>query len=200
MFGSAEGTDVLVIRRLSVRKPSENKTDRRDPASTHALMVTGDKMSRPPSSQTTPQFHRVSDRDLTEIELHSVDSINDLHRTHPEHSHKGVRPPHPAYTPSLNGNVYAGHREQQVSSKWQSRLQEMLTPSSSRAYAMGCAVITLLLLTVLLIFFFLVQQGGAIKTLTEAVREKEAAAKELSLLIQELQVLRHNLTATKRGT
>ncbi len=47
-------------------------------------------MSRPPSSQTTPQFHRVSDRDLTEIELHSVDSINDLHRTHPEHSHKGT--------------------------------------------------------------------------------------------------------------
>lgn len=46
-------------------------------------------MSRPSSTQTTPQFYRVSDRDLTEIELHSVDSINDLHRTHPEHSHKG---------------------------------------------------------------------------------------------------------------
>lgn len=47
-------------------------------------------MSRPPSSQTTPQFYRVSERDLTEIELHSVDSINDLHRTHHEHSHKGT--------------------------------------------------------------------------------------------------------------
>lgn len=50
----------------------------------------GDEMSRPPSSQTTPQFYRVSERDLTEIELHSVDSINDLHRTHAEHSHKGT--------------------------------------------------------------------------------------------------------------
>uniref|UniRef100_A0A3Q2ZGS4 Si:dkey-20d21.12 n=1 Tax=Kryptolebias marmoratus TaxID=37003 RepID=A0A3Q2ZGS4_KRYMA len=118
-------------------------------------------------------------RDLTEIELHSVDSINDLHRTHPEHSHK-MRPPRPAYPPSLNGNLCThdgtavGHRERPLSSKWQRRLQEMLTPSSSRAYAMSCAIITLLLLTVLLIFYFL-QQGGMIRTLTEAVREEEAA-------------------------
>ncbi|XP_068997559.1 uncharacterized protein [Embiotoca jacksoni] len=162
-------------------------------------------MSRPPSSQTTPQFYRVSERDLTEIELHSVDSINDLHRTHPEHSHKGMRPPRPAYTPSPNGNLYAcetaavNQQGRPVISKWQSRLQDMLTPSSSRAYAMGCAIITLLLLTVLLIFYFLVQQGGAIRMLTEAAREKESAASELSLLIQELQALRQNLTVI-RGT
>jgi len=72
-----------------------------------------------------------------------------------------MRPPRPAYTPSLNGNLYTcdvtavNQRGHPVSSKWQSRLQEMLTPSSSRAYAMGCAIITLLLLTVLLIFYFL---------------------------------------------
>ncbi|XP_037628266.1 uncharacterized protein si:dkey-20d21.12 [Sebastes umbrosus] len=163
-------------------------------------------MSRPSSSQTTPQFHRVSSRDLTEIELHSVDSINDLHRTHPEHSHKGVRPPRPAYSPSSNGNLYTcdmtavNQRGRPVNSQWQSRLHDMLTPSSSRAYAMGCAIITLLLLTVLLIFYFLVQQGGAVRMLTEAVREKEAVATELSLLIQELQTLRHNLTAMRGGT
>lgn len=45
-----------------------------------------------------------------------------------------------------------------------------------------------------------VQQGSAIRMLTEAVREKEAAATELSLLIQELQMLRHNLTAARGGT
>ncbi|XP_056241898.1 uncharacterized protein si:dkey-20d21.12 [Seriola aureovittata] len=161
-------------------------------------------MSRPPSSQTTPQLYRVSDRDLTEIELHSVDSINDLHRTH--HEHKGMRPPRPAYTPSPNGNLFTrditavNQRGPPVSSQWQSHLQDMLTPSSSRAYALGCAIITLLLLTVFLIFYFLVQQGGAIRMLTEAVREKEAAATELSLLIQELQALRHNLTATRGRT
>lgn len=72
-----------------------------------------------------------------------------------------MRPPRPAYTPSPNGNVFAPdvtavrHRGHQVSSQWQSRLQDMLTPSSSRAYAMGCAIITLLLLTVFLIFYFL---------------------------------------------
>ncbi|XP_034027452.1 uncharacterized protein si:dkey-20d21.12 isoform X2 [Thalassophryne amazonica] len=120
----------------------------------------GVEMSRPPSSQTTPQFSRVSDRDLTEIELHSVDSINDLHRSHPEHGHKGLKPPRPAYTPSPNGNLYScdmtavNQRGHGVSSKWQSRLQDLLTPSSSRAYAMGYAIITLLLLTVLLIFYF----------------------------------------------
>uniref|UniRef100_A0A3Q2GH78 Si:dkey-20d21.12 n=1 Tax=Cyprinodon variegatus TaxID=28743 RepID=A0A3Q2GH78_CYPVA len=116
-------------------------------------------MSRPPSSQTTPQFYRVSERDLTEIELHSVDSINDLHRTHAEHSHK-TKPPRPAYTPSPNGNLFThgaagSQRGPSLNSKWQRRLQDMLTPSSSRAYAMGCAIITLLLLTVLLIFYFL---------------------------------------------
>lgn len=163
-------------------------------------------MSRPPSSQTTPQFYRVSERDLTEIELHSVDSINDLHRTHHDNSQKVIRPPRPAYTPSPNGNLYtcdvspANQRDRQPSGKWQTRLQDMLTPSSSHAYAMSCAIITLLLLTVLLIFYFLVQQGGAIQMLTEAVREKEATAKELSQLIQELQALRHNLTAMGEGT
>lgn len=48
--------------------------------------------------------------------------------------------------------------------------------------------------------FTLVQQGGAVHRLTEALREKEAAAAELSLLIQELQVLRHNLTALRGRT
>lgn len=43
-----------------------------------------------------------------------------------------------------------------------------------------------------------VQQGGAVERLTEALKEKEAAATELSLLIQELQALRHNLTALRR--
>ncbi|XP_055021501.1 uncharacterized protein si:dkey-20d21.12 [Boleophthalmus pectinirostris] len=156
-------------------------------------------MSRPPSSQTTPQFYRVSERDLTEIELHSVDSINDLHRTHPDHNHK-VRPPRPAYTPSLNGNLHcfdalAVNQTSRPISSWQRRLQDMFTPTSSRAYALGCAIVTLLLLTVLLIFYFLVQQGGAIRMLTEAVKEKKTASTELTLLIQELHKLRHNLTA-----
>nr|XP_040048719.1 uncharacterized protein si:dkey-20d21.12 [Gasterosteus aculeatus aculeatus] len=163
-------------------------------------------MSRPPSSQTTPQFYRVSDRDLTEIELHSVDSINDLHRVHPELSHKGMRPPRPAYSPSSNGNLYTSdltavnQRGRPISCKWQRGLQDLLTASSSHAYAMGCAIVTLLLITVLLIFYFLVQQGGAVRTLTEAVKEKQAAATQLSLLIQELQALRHNLTAMRGGT
>lgn len=45
-----------------------------------------------------------------------------------------------------------------------------------------------------------VQQGGAVQRLTEALKQKEAAATELSLLIQELQALRHNLTALREAT
>nr|XP_057939255.1 uncharacterized protein si:dkey-20d21.12 [Doryrhamphus excisus]XP_057939256.1 uncharacterized protein si:dkey-20d21.12 [Doryrhamphus excisus] len=158
-------------------------------------------MSRPPS-QTTPQAYRVSDKDLTEIELHSVDSINDLHRTHPDHNHKGSRPPRPTYTPSVNGTPHVHHMTSvgRRGGKWQSHLQDMLTPSSSRAYAMACAVITLLLITLLLIFYFLVQQGSALWRLTEAVREKEASAAELTLLIQQLQELTLNLTVTRGRT
>lgn len=199
----------MEIRRVLVRKLFQQEGISKLIKLSRAF-VHGDRrqetMSRPPSSQTTPQFYRVSERDLTEVELHSVDSINDLHRMHHDHGHKGMRPPRPTYTPSVNGNLFtcdvtgANQRHQPASSKWQSRLQDMLTPSSSRAYAMGCAIVTLLLLTVFLIFYFLVQQGGAIQMLTEAVREKEAAATELTLLIQELQALRHNLTAMGRGT
>lgn len=43
----------------------------------------------------------------------------------------------------------------------------------------------------------LVQQGGTVQRLTEALKEKEVTATELTLLIQELQVLRHNLTALR---
>lgn len=49
----------------------------------------------------------------------------------------------------------------------------------------------------LMAVFTPVQQGGAVHRLTEALKEREAAATELSLLIEELQALRHNLTALR---
>lgn len=45
-----------------------------------------------------------------------------------------------------------------------------------------------------------VQQGGAVRRLTEALQQKEAAATELSQLIQELQALRLNITALRGAT
>ncbi|XP_034152005.1 uncharacterized protein si:dkey-20d21.12 isoform X2 [Esox lucius] len=87
------------------------------------------------SSTATRVFGtRISDRDLTEIELHSVESINDLHRTHPEPNHK-------------------------------------------------------------------VRQGSALQSLSEAVRTGEqAVALRISELIQELKILRNNLTAITEGS
>ncbi|XP_051915536.1 uncharacterized protein si:dkey-20d21.12 [Hippocampus zosterae] len=152
-------------------------------------------------SQITLQTYRINDKDLTEIELHSVDSINDLHRTYPEHNHKGPRPPRPAFPPSVNGTLHTHHmRYVSGASKWQSRVRDTLIPNTSQAYAMACALITLLLLTLVLIFYFLVQQGGALKRLTEALREKEAAVTQLSALIQQLQALTLNMTATRGRT
>lgn len=44
-----------------------------------------------------------------------------------------------------------------------------------------------------------VQQGSTLRSLTKAVRERQAAALEISQLIQELQALRHNLSAITEG-
>ncbi|CAL8319010.1 unnamed protein product [Merluccius merluccius] len=162
-------------------------------------------MSRPPSTHTPPpQSYRVSERDLTEIQLHSVDSINDLHRT----EHRGVRPPlSPAHSPSANGNLrFHGEADvhptgRTVGSQWQKHFRDTWRSSSGspRVAAAAGGVITLLLLTLVFSVYFLVQQGGAIRTLTEAVREKQDVAMEISRLIQELQALRHNLTALRDG-
>lgn len=45
--------------------------------------------AKSPSSPSAG-FVWISDKDMTEIELHSVDSINDLHRTNTEHHSKGI--------------------------------------------------------------------------------------------------------------
>ncbi|XP_056453290.1 uncharacterized protein si:dkey-20d21.12 [Gadus chalcogrammus] len=161
-------------------------------------------MSRPPSTHTTPQSYRISDRDLTEIQLHSVDSINDLHRMHPEHGHRGIRPPlSPAHSPSSNGNpCFPGRTDvnelgQPISAKLQKHLGETWGSGSSRVYIAACGLIAFLLLMLFVTVYFLVQQGGAMRTLTEAVREKQDVSMEISKLIQELQALRHNLTALR---
>lgn len=110
-----------------------------------------DKQTDSPTGRTqinTDTLNQSQKRDCTLTQLDSV-------------FESGMRPPRPAYTPSLNGNLYTydmaamNRRGHPAGSKWQSRLQDMLTPTSSRAYAMGCVIITLLLLTVLLIFYFL---------------------------------------------
>ncbi|XP_036388344.1 uncharacterized protein si:dkey-20d21.12 [Megalops cyprinoides] len=150
------------------------------------------------SPSPAPVFIRISDRDLTEIELHSVESINDLHRTHTEQPPKGSRQPRPQ-APSTNGNlqihdmpvVYQTGYSMRRS--WYRQLRGFCASTVCR-YSWGCVAVTLMLLTLLLIIYFLVQQGSALHLLSQVVRDKEAANLEISLLIQELQDLRKNLT------
>ncbi|KAJ8394836.1 hypothetical protein AAFF_G00041910 [Aldrovandia affinis] len=156
-------------------------------------------MKTAPSS--TPDFFRISDRDLTEVELHSVDSINDLHRTHPEQLHKGSRRPYPQ-VPSTNGNLHIhsipvlcqpGHSTRR---RWCGRIFSYCTPTVCR-YTCGCVAVGLMLMALFVIFLFLVQQGGALRMLSQMAEDRQAASLEISQLIQELQELRRNLTAIK---
>ncbi|XP_061745327.1 uncharacterized protein si:dkey-20d21.12 isoform X2 [Nerophis ophidion] len=112
----------------------------------------------------------------------------------------GSRPPRPTYTPSVNGHVRHVTGAGRQGGQWPSGIQDMLSGSWSRVYAMACGVTTLLLITLLLMFYFLVQQGSVLWRLTDAVRDKEANTAELSLLIQQLQQLTRNLTATRGPT
>ncbi|XP_034152002.1 uncharacterized protein si:dkey-20d21.12 isoform X1 [Esox lucius] len=158
------------------------------------------------SSTATRVFGtRISDRDLTEIELHSVESINDLHRTHPEPNHKGSRRPPLPPAPSTNGNLHPRDRPfisqtgRPIKRRWQNTLRDLLTPKSCR-HTWAVAVTALMLLTILFICF-LVRQGSALQSLSEAVRTGEqAVALRISELIQELKILRNNLTAITEGS
>ncbi|KAK9970483.1 hypothetical protein ABG768_026426 [Culter alburnus] len=148
-----------------------------------------------------PAFVRVSERDLTEIELHSVDSINDLHRTHSEQHSKGVQPPRPP-PPSTNGNLQMQDRAvvyqtgQPVRRPCVSRLNDICT-STRRHYFLACAAIIAFLLTLILIFSFLVQQSSALHTLLEMVKQKQETAEDISQLLQQLHKLHINLTGQR---
>ncbi|XP_051949972.1 uncharacterized protein si:dkey-20d21.12 [Xyrauchen texanus] len=150
-------------------------------------------------STPPPAFVRVSDRDLTEIELHSVDSINDLHRTHFEQHNKGVIPPRPP-PPSTNGILHMQDRPVDCQTAQSSRrpcvssLNDICTSARWR-YFLACAAIIVALLALILIFSFLVQQSSALHTLLEMVKQKPEAAEEISLLLQEVHKMHLNLTA-----
>ncbi|TRZ02697.1 hypothetical protein DNTS_022672 [Danionella cerebrum] len=113
------------------------------------------------SPSPPPAFVRVSERDLTEIELHSVDSINDLHRSHSEQNSKGVQPPRPP-PPSTNGNIHtldrlAFHQTPQTSRRPCGSSLNNLCSSNKRRYFLACTVTVAFLLTLILIFSFLVK-------------------------------------------
>ncbi|XP_076860073.1 uncharacterized protein LOC143513032 [Brachyhypopomus gauderio] len=146
-------------------------------------------------------FVQISDKDLTEIELHSVDSISDLHRTHPEQHGKGSRPPRPR-PPSINGKLQTldrpvacqtGHRMRTSRLK---QLSSTCVPFTWR-YSVACVAVILVLITLILIFSFLVQQSRALHTLSEMVSQRQETAEEISILVQELQDLRRNLTTSR---
>ncbi|XP_047656079.1 uncharacterized protein si:dkey-20d21.12 [Tachysurus fulvidraco] len=162
----------------------------------HSQGVLARSPPTPPSA-----FVHISDKDMTEIELHTVDSISDLHRTHSEQHCKGVRPPRPQ-PPSINGNLQMIDRPVVCQTGYRmrgshlSQLNDMWT-SSKCGYTLTCVAVVLILLTVILIFSFLVQQSRTLHRLAEALTQRQETTEEISIIFQELQALRKNLTALK---
>ncbi|XP_056628644.1 uncharacterized protein si:dkey-20d21.12 [Triplophysa dalaica] len=150
-------------------------------------------------STPSPSPAFVSERDLTEIELHSVESISDLHRTNTEQHSKGVLPPRPP-PPSTNGTLQMQDRivvcqTGQSPRCWPSvsRLNDICT-STRWHHSLACAAVIVFLLTLILIFAFLVHQSNALQTLLEVMKQKQETSEEISQLLQGLQKLRFNLT------
>ncbi|KAI7797605.1 uncharacterized protein si:dkey-20d21.12 [Triplophysa rosa] len=149
-------------------------------------------------STPSPPPAFVSDRDLTEIELHSVESISDLHRTNTEQHSKGVLPPRPP-PPSTNGTLQMQDRivvyqtGQSAGRPCVSRLKDICT-STRWHYFLACAAIIVFLLTLILIFAFLVHQSNALQTLLEVMKQQQKTFEEISQFLQGPQKLRFNLT------
>ncbi|KAK7884609.1 hypothetical protein WMY93_027732 [Mugilogobius chulae] len=74
---------------------------------------------------------------------------------------------------------------------------DMFTPTSSRAYALGCAIVTLLLLTVLLIFYFWFNRE-AYPNADRGSERKENGDGRADFADSGTTKLRHNLTALAR--
>ncbi|KAF4072473.1 hypothetical protein AMELA_G00263360 [Ameiurus melas] len=181
-----------------------NKANQRDGPTTRFICYTSlpplGVSVRSPSSPSSA-FVPISDKDMTEIELHSVDSISDLHRTHPEQHSKGVRPPRPQ-PPSINGNLQMIDRPVVCQTGYRmrrshlSKLSDMWTSSKWR-YSLTCVAVMLILLTVILIFIVLVQQSRTLHRLAEVLSQRQETADKTSIIFEELQTLRRNLTPLK---
>uniref|UniRef100_W5NAC7 Si:dkey-20d21.12 n=1 Tax=Lepisosteus oculatus TaxID=7918 RepID=W5NAC7_LEPOC len=150
-------------------------------------------------------FVRISDRDLTEIELHSVDSIADLHRFNGcadpgAKTQAGSRSPRPQHG-SSNGNLLAldapavCQTGYPMRRRW-GRCCACCTPGLCR-FSWLCVAVTLLLVALALIFYFLVQQADSLYALSQASWERKALSREVSQLLPALQELLRNLTATR---
>ncbi|KAG5282654.1 hypothetical protein AALO_G00058400 [Alosa alosa] len=143
-------------------------------------------LKQSPSSH--PAF--LSDGDLTEIQLHSVESINDLHRHHPEQ--KGGRPPLHPFSLSSNGNVSTPVLRT-------SARQTTRPPHDAVKYyphILICASLSLLLVTLAVILFVIVKQASTVSSLSELLLQNQGHAQEVSELKHKMQLLERNLNAT----
>ncbi|XP_062854529.1 uncharacterized protein si:dkey-20d21.12 [Trichomycterus rosablanca] len=158
-------------------------------------------MTKSPSPSAA--FVWISDKDMTEIELHSVDSISDLHRTNMEHHSKGIRPPRPQ-PPTINGHIQMTDRPVVCQTARPEKIYHLnhfsnICTSSRWCYSLICMAVILILLTLILIFSFLVQQSSALHRLSEILKQNQEGTEEIFSLMKQLQALHLNLTAPKTG-
>ncbi|KAK1145641.1 hypothetical protein AOXY_G36154 [Acipenser oxyrinchus oxyrinchus] len=141
------------------------------------------------------EFLRISDRDLTEIELHSVESISDLQRLN---SNSELLKTPPGGAPPRhqdNGNLPAPAQAERAVLWPQRACCTCCSPVCCR-YLWVCIAVLLALAALAGIFYFLVQQNESLYSLSLAIKQRKEFVKELAQLAQTLKELRVNLTPT----
>ncbi|XP_066553656.1 uncharacterized protein LOC136730012 [Amia ocellicauda] len=160
-------------------------------------------MTKAPPSPTGG-FVRINDRDLSEIELHSVESINDLlgFNSSPDPLAKTQPGRQPCLQGiSTNGNLPAPDEPVVCQTGYPMRRRwggccACCTPPVCRCLWVVVAV-SLLLLCLSLIFYFLAQQSESLYRISQAVWERKSTARQIDELLLSLQELRHNLSSTR---
>ncbi|KAK1161367.1 hypothetical protein AOXY_G18867 [Acipenser oxyrinchus oxyrinchus] len=146
------------------------------------------------------EFLRISDRDLTEIELHSVESISDLQRLNS--NSELLKTPQVWVCTHRPGALLATRTmgTSQPGPGWRA----VLWPQRSCCTCCSpvCCRYLWVCIAVLLasssagIFYFLVQQNESLYSLSLAIKQRKEFVKELAQLAQTLKELRVNLTPT----
>ncbi|MGH0180006.1 UNVERIFIED_CONTAM: hypothetical protein FKN15_003148 [Acipenser sinensis] len=141
------------------------------------------------------EFLRISDRDLTEIELHSVESISDLQRLNSNSELLKTPPGGGPPRHQDNGNLPAPAQAERAVLWPRQACCTCCSPVCCR-YLWVCIAVLLALAALVGIFYFLVQQNESLYSLSLAIKQRKEFVKELTQLAQTLKELRVNLTPT----
>ncbi|XP_063065741.1 uncharacterized protein si:dkey-20d21.12 [Engraulis encrasicolus] len=137
----------------------------------------------------------INDRDLTEIQLHSVESINDIHKNQTEQSRRVSfsRTPLPSFPPPSNGNMPTPVLKPAAR---HSKPPPIDLPKIPLPRILIFACLALLFVTLGVILFVVVKQAITVSYLSEVLLQHQGHLQDVSDLKNKLQLLQRNLSST----